>query len=74
MLLFRILLSGFFFIFIFGNISGEVSQLTDVEPLYQATQHGFVGLNIYAPWFSPYSNATEDIIATQRAIDFYIGW
>ncbi|XP_027161502.1 beta-glucosidase 11-like isoform X1 [Coffea eugenioides] len=41
---------------------------------HKATQHGFVGLNIYAPWFSPYSNATEDIIATQRAIDFYIGW
>ncbi|XP_071931866.1 beta-glucosidase 11-like isoform X3 [Coffea arabica] len=41
---------------------------------HKATQHGFVGLNIYAPWFSPYSNATEDKIATQRAIDFYIGW
>ncbi|XP_071931865.1 beta-glucosidase 11-like isoform X2 [Coffea arabica] len=54
------------------NIGCQIFQ--DVEPLYQATQHGFVGLNIYAPWFSPYSNATEDKIATQRAIDFYIGW
>ncbi|KAL3531459.1 hypothetical protein ACH5RR_010781 [Cinchona calisaya] len=41
---------------------------------YKATQHGFVGINIYAPWFSPYTNSTEDIIATQRAIDFFIGW
>ncbi|XP_027113904.1 beta-glucosidase 11 [Coffea arabica] len=41
---------------------------------YKAIQHGFVGLNLLAPWFSPYSNATEDVIATQRAIDFYLGW
>ncbi|KAL3531461.1 hypothetical protein ACH5RR_010783 [Cinchona calisaya] len=41
---------------------------------YKATQHGFVGLNIYAPWFLPYTNTTEDLIATQRAIEFYIGW
>ena len=40
----------------------------------QAIQHGFVGLNIFAPWFSPYSNTTEDVFATQRAFDFYIGW
>lgn len=42
--------------------------------LVQATQHGFVGINIYAPWFVPKTNAKEDVIATQRAIDFYIGW
>ncbi|XP_071931867.1 beta-glucosidase 11 isoform X2 [Coffea arabica] len=41
---------------------------------YKAVQHGFVGLNIYSYWFSPYSNATEDVTATQRVIDFYIGW
>ncbi|KAK3021055.1 hypothetical protein RJ639_047302 [Escallonia herrerae] len=41
---------------------------------YKATQHGFVGLNIYAFWFVPYTNAMEDTIATQRANDFYIGW
>ncbi|XP_027163529.1 beta-glucosidase 11-like isoform X4 [Coffea eugenioides] len=41
---------------------------------YKAVQHGFVGLNIYSSWFSPYSNATEDVTATQRVIDFYIGW
>lgn len=40
----------------------------------QTTQHGFVGINIYAPWFVPKTNATEDVMATQRAIDFYIGW
>ncbi|XP_071921469.1 beta-glucosidase 11-like isoform X2 [Coffea arabica] len=41
---------------------------------YKGSQHGFVGLNIYAPWFFPYTKATEDIKAAQRAIDFYIGW
>ncbi|CAI9105437.1 OLC1v1004362C1 [Oldenlandia corymbosa var. corymbosa] len=41
---------------------------------YKATQHGFVGLNLFAPWFAPSTNATEDAVATQRTIDFYIGW
>ncbi|KAL3530014.1 hypothetical protein ACH5RR_009336 [Cinchona calisaya] len=41
---------------------------------YQAAQHGFVGLNIFAPWFLPYTKASEDVIAAQRALEFYIGW
>lgn len=41
---------------------------------YKAIQHGFVGTNIYSPWFYPSSNATEDVVATQRAIDYFIGW
>ncbi|XP_027158800.1 cyanidin 3-O-glucoside 7-O-glucosyltransferase (acyl-glucose)-like [Coffea eugenioides] len=41
---------------------------------YKAIQRGFVGLNLYAPWFSPYSKAVADVIATKRAIDYYIGW
>ncbi|KAL2535540.1 Beta-glucosidase 11 [Forsythia ovata] len=41
---------------------------------YKSTQNGFLGLNIYSFWFIPYTNSTEDVIATQRAIDFYIGW
>ncbi|KAK3021044.1 hypothetical protein RJ639_047291 [Escallonia herrerae] len=41
---------------------------------YKVTQHGFVGLNLFAYWFVPYTNAMEDAIATQRANDFYVGW
>ncbi|KAI5667350.1 hypothetical protein M9H77_17203 [Catharanthus roseus] len=40
---------------------------------YKAKQHGFVGMNVYAPWFLPNSKSSEDVIATQRAIDFFIG-
>ncbi|RVX20726.1 Beta-glucosidase 11 [Vitis vinifera] len=41
---------------------------------YQDKQHGFIGINIFAYWFAPLTNTTEDIIATQRAKDFYLGW
>lgn len=40
----------------------------------QAVQHGFIGLNVLAFWFSPLTNTTEDLLATQRANDFYVGW
>ncbi|KAK6120205.1 hypothetical protein DH2020_046111 [Rehmannia glutinosa] len=43
------------------------------EP-YTATQNGKVGLNIYAVGFIPYTNSTQDVMATQRVQDFYIGW
>ncbi|XP_043708508.1 beta-glucosidase 22-like isoform X1 [Telopea speciosissima] len=41
---------------------------------YQAKQQGFVGINIFAYYLVPSTNTTEDIRATQRANDFYIGW
>ncbi|CAL5357629.1 unnamed protein product [Camellia sinensis] len=41
---------------------------------YQGRQEGFVGINVFAYWYIPSTNATEDVIATQRANDFYIGW
>ncbi|XP_060178697.1 beta-glucosidase 11-like [Lycium barbarum] len=41
---------------------------------YKSTQHGFVGLNLFAFWSLPSTNKTADIIAAQRANDFYIGW
>ncbi|XP_022010514.1 beta-glucosidase 11 isoform X2 [Helianthus annuus] len=41
---------------------------------YKATQHGFVGINLFAYWYEPYSNTIEDVKATQRAHDFYLGW
>ncbi|KAF8401468.1 hypothetical protein HHK36_012407 [Tetracentron sinense] len=41
---------------------------------YQAWQHGFIGISLYTFWFIPLTNATEDVLATQRANDFYVGW
>ncbi|KAK4482183.1 hypothetical protein RD792_009324 [Penstemon davidsonii] len=41
---------------------------------YKATQKGYVGFSINAWWLVPHTNTREDIIATQRANDFYIGW
>ncbi|XP_020274144.1 beta-glucosidase 22-like isoform X2 [Asparagus officinalis] len=41
---------------------------------YQAMQSGSVGLNVYTIWLSPFSNSSADIQATQRVIDFMVGW
>ncbi|XP_074358050.1 beta-glucosidase 22-like isoform X2 [Apium graveolens] len=41
---------------------------------YKAVQHGFVGLNVLVFWFSPWTNTTEDLLATQRANEYYVGW
>ncbi|PON55269.1 Glycoside hydrolase [Parasponia andersonii] len=41
---------------------------------YQARQHGFIGLTVYAYFSVPFTEAKEDIIATQRANDFLFGW
>ncbi|XWS71302.1 hypothetical protein CRYUN_Cryun03dG0126700 [Craigia yunnanensis] len=41
---------------------------------YQDKQHGLIGLNLFNYWFVPLTNSTEDIIAAQRANDFYVGW
>jgi beta-glucosidase len=40
----------------------------------QAKQHGFIGINLFGFWVVPLTNKTEDVIATQRARDFLIGW
>ncbi|PIA61404.1 hypothetical protein AQUCO_00300735v1 [Aquilegia coerulea] len=41
---------------------------------YQGKQHGFIGLDLFVYWFIPLSNTKEDVMATQRANDFYHGW
>ncbi|KAI3819239.1 hypothetical protein L1987_13064 [Smallanthus sonchifolius] len=41
---------------------------------YKPIQHGFVGINIFAYWYEPYTNTIEDVKATQRAHEFYVGW
>jgi len=41
---------------------------------YQATQKGFVGMNLYSFWNYPFSSSPADVAATQRSFDFMIGW
>ncbi|CAL5210699.1 unnamed protein product [Lathyrus oleraceus] len=41
---------------------------------YKAKQRGFIGFNLLVFGFVPLTNTSEDIIAAQRARDFYIGW
>ncbi|KAI3983380.1 hypothetical protein MKX01_013447 [Papaver californicum] len=44
------------------------------EIAMQAKQHGLIGINLFVFGFRPLTNSTEDIAATQRANDFYVGW
>ncbi|CAN6468121.1 unnamed protein product [Victoria cruziana] len=41
---------------------------------YQAKQNGWIGISIFTFWMEPHTNSTEDAAATQRALDFMIGW
>ncbi|KAJ9187778.1 hypothetical protein P3X46_003198 [Hevea brasiliensis] len=40
---------------------------------YQSKQLGFVGINLYAFATYPLTNSTEDVLATQRANDYFVG-
>ncbi|XP_052191896.1 beta-glucosidase 11-like isoform X3 [Diospyros lotus] len=42
--------------------------------LIQERQHGYIGINIYSSQLVPYTNATKDLIATERARSFLFGW
>ncbi|XP_073314570.1 beta-glucosidase 10-like isoform X2 [Primulina huaijiensis] len=41
---------------------------------YKVTQKGYIGFSIYNMWMVPYTSTKEDVIATERAIDYFIGW
>ncbi|XVF21969.1 hypothetical protein REPUB_Repub12eG0134300 [Reevesia pubescens] len=41
---------------------------------YQGKQHGFIGISVYTTGNFPLTNSAEDVIATQRANDFFVGW
>ncbi|OVA00214.1 Glycoside hydrolase [Macleaya cordata] len=55
------------------NNSTCTSGNSTSEP-YIAKQHGLIGFNVFAYWFIPHTNTIEDITATQRANDFFMGW
>ncbi|GMJ07111.1 beta glucosidase 13 [Hibiscus trionum] len=41
---------------------------------YQATQKGMIGITLNAAWYVPVSNATHQLNAASRAMDFIFGW
>ncbi|KAJ8749663.1 hypothetical protein K2173_026312 [Erythroxylum novogranatense] len=41
---------------------------------YQGKQGGIIGLTLYTFWLLPLTNSREDVVAIERALDFYIGW
>ncbi|XP_050289326.1 beta-glucosidase 11-like isoform X24 [Quercus robur] len=53
---------------------GHASAARLYKEKYQDQQHGFIGINLFAFWLHPLTNKTKDVIATQRAKDFLIGW
>ncbi|XP_031402108.1 beta-glucosidase 11-like isoform X2 [Punica granatum] len=53
---------------------GHASAARLYQKKYRHKQKGYVGLNLLGFHFTPFTNTTEDIVATQRANDFYHGW
>ncbi|CAL9096597.1 unnamed protein product [Musa acuminata var. zebrina] len=41
---------------------------------YKKTQQGSIGMAFDVMWFEPMTDSPEDIDATQRAMDFQLGW
>ncbi|KAI5318963.1 hypothetical protein L3X38_038671 [Prunus dulcis] len=41
---------------------------------YQASQNGSIGITLASHWFEPASEATKDINAAFRSLDFMFGW
>lgn len=39
----------------------------------QDKQQGFIGINLFVFATYPLTNSTEDVLATQRANDFFVG-
>lgn len=42
--------------------------------IYKQKQNGVIGAAFDVMWYEPATNSTEDIEATQRAMDFQFGW
>ncbi|XP_011181761.1 myrosinase 1 [Zeugodacus cucurbitae] len=41
---------------------------------YQELQKGKIGITVYSTWMEPKTDSEDDRLATDRALQFYIGW
>ncbi|TKY65810.1 Hydroxyisourate hydrolase [Spatholobus suberectus] len=58
-----------------GNMyEGDGDVACDQYHKYKDMQHGFIGFNLLTFGLIPQSNTSEDISATKRAQDFFVGW
>ncbi|KAH7578342.1 hypothetical protein JRO89_XS01G0370600 [Xanthoceras sorbifolium] len=58
-----------------GNVHGGTGDVAcDQYHKYKGKQQGYIGVSIYAYGLVPLTNSTEDVIATERAYDFFVGW
>nr|CAB3465458.1 unnamed protein product [Digitaria exilis] len=58
----------------YNSILAHAAAVKLYREKYQATQKGVVGMNIYSFWNYPFSQSPADVAATQRSLDFMIGW
>ncbi|CAL4907778.1 unnamed protein product [Urochloa decumbens] len=56
------------------SILAHAAAVKLYREMYQATQKGVVGVNVYGFWSYPFSMSSADVAATQRVLDFMIGW
>ncbi|KAK4493433.1 hypothetical protein RD792_011597 [Penstemon davidsonii] len=57
------------------NILLSHAAVVDIyKKKYQPNQRGSIGITLDSFWYEPATNSSDDIQATQRAIDFNLGW
>ncbi|KAH7676642.1 Beta-glucosidase protein [Dioscorea alata] len=62
------------YIAIHNTLLAHASVFHLYKTKYKAFQHGWIGLNVYTYWYSPFSNSEADVKAAKRARDFTLGW
>ncbi|KAK4582311.1 hypothetical protein RGQ29_025475 [Quercus rubra] len=57
-----------------NQLLAHASAVEVYRQKYQEAQKGLMGISLVGDWAVPYSNATQDQDAAQRAHDFRFGW
>nr|POF25856.1 beta-glucosidase 12 [Quercus suber] len=57
-----------------NQLLAHASAVEVYRQKYQEAQKGLMGISLVGDWVVPYSNATQDQDAAQRAHDFRFGW
>ncbi|XP_059669627.1 beta-glucosidase 12-like [Cornus florida] len=57
-----------------NQILAHAAAVSLYKSNYQALQRGKIGIVLVSTWNVPYSNSTNDRLASLRALDFMLGW